>query len=281
MTGPVGHALVPLEHVVRRAGLALRLTDLATGSPVHDGVVVTAWPADRPDGPDLAVRAAPVTPAGVAGFPHLPGLRSYEDGSTDRAGWFASPPGHPPLPFVVRVDDTRGDHLRVVREVVVPVAAPVGVALPRSPAASVPSGSLAVAATVETEAGGPAAWAVVELAVDGFLTGGVADARGVVVVPVPRAAAPSGPGTPQGGPVWEGTVTVRYRPADHTAAPGARPDDPPTLPSLLGQQPALVVDDGQLVSSLTRDLTGGGPVVVASRPGPAPDSSALVVRPAP
>jgi hypothetical protein len=276
---PPGLTLVPLEHVVRRAGLALRLTDLATGAPVHEGVVATAWPAGRPE---LAVPAATITPVGVAGFPRLPGLRSYEDGSTDRDDWFVSPVVHPPLPFVVRVDDGRGDHLRVVREVLVPVAAPVDVALPRSAGAPVPSGSLAVVASLETEAGDPAAWAVVELAVDGFVTGGVADARGVVVVPVPRAAPPSDPGTPTGGPVWAVTVTVRYRPADQVAAPGADPaTDPPTLPSLLSQQPALVVDDGQLVGSLSRDLTSGGPLVVASEPGPAPSSSALVVRPTP
>jgi hypothetical protein len=65
------------------------------------------------------------------------------------------------------------------------------------------------------------------------------------------------------------------------AASGARPDDPPTLPSLLTQPPALVDDDGSLVASLTRDLISGGPLVVASQTGPAPESSALVVRPAP
>lgn len=275
---PVGFALVPLEHVVRRAGLALQLTDLATGAPVHEGVAVTAWPVDRPD---LAVPASTITPKGVAGFPQLPGLRSYEDGSTPREDWFGSPPTNPPLPFVVRVDDTRGDHLRVVRQVLAPVAVPVAVALPRSPSAPIPSGSLAVTASLESETGDPAAWAVVELAIDGFVTGGVADSRGVVVVPVPRAAPPSDPGTPDGGPVWEVTVTVRYRPADQEAAPGARPDDPPTMPSLLTQQPALVFDDGSPVGSLTRDLTSGGPLVVASQPGPAPESSSLVVRPTP
>src|SRR5262245_12954088 len=213
---PGGLALVPLEHVVRRAGLALQLTDLATGAPVHEGVVATAWPVDLPEG---AVTASTVTPRGVASFPRLPGLRSYEDGSTPREDWFDSPIVNPPLPFVVRVADTRGEHLRVVREVLAPVAAPVAVALPRSPGAASPSGSLAVIAGLETETGDPAAWAVVELAIDGFVTGGVADARGVVLVPVPRAAPPSDPGTPEGGPVWQVSVTVRYRPADQLAAP--------------------------------------------------------------
>jgi hypothetical protein len=81
--------------------------------------------------------------------------------------------------------------------------------------------------------------------------------------------------------VWSLAVTVRYRPADHTAAPGSRPDDPPTLPSLLSQQAAQVDDDGSFVASLTRDLTSGGPLVVTSQPGPTPESSVLVVRPTP
>jgi hypothetical protein len=271
-------ALTPLERVVRRAPLALRLTDLATGAAVSEGLVIAAWPADDP----TQVRTtASVSPKGVGGFHRLPGLADFEDGSTTRASWFASPPEHPPVPFVVRVVDGRGEHLPVLRQVAVPAEAPVEVALPRSPAAAVPSGFLSVAAGVVTEAGDPAAWAVVELDIAGFRTGGVADARGIVVVPVPRAVPPSDPGTPAGGPSWEVTGSVRYRPADHEVAPGAAADDPPTLTSLLSQLPALVVDDGQLVGTLRRDLTAAGPLVLASEPGPTPTSTVLVIRPTP
>jgi hypothetical protein len=265
-----------LEQVVRRAGLAVRLLDLATGQPIREGIEVTAWPEARPE---LRVATTAVTGAGVAGFTRLPGLGSYEDGSTSRDDWFVSPVQHGPLPFIVRVDDTTGDHLRVVRPVLVPVAAPVDVVLPRSPAAPVPAANLTVVASVATEAALPAPWAVVELSVGGFTTGGIADARGTVVVPLPRAVPPTMPGSAASGPVWRVTVRVRWRLADQLTMPGAAADDPPTFPSLLSQQPALVVDGGALAGSLDRDLTTGGPLVVASLAPPSP--SVLVIRPAP
>lgn len=274
---PVGLTAAPLEHVVRRTGIVLRLSDLATGAPVQH-VVVTAWPAAKPE---LALSTTAVTAAGVCGFHALPGLGRYEDGSTEVNEWFASPPPLGSVPFVVRVDDTSSTHLPVVREVAAPTAVPLDVALPRSPAAPTPSGFLTVVANLVNEADEPASWAVIELALDSFVTGGVADARGMVVVPVPRAAPPANPGSAAVGPMWQLTVGVRYRPADQVAAPGTRPGDPPTITSLLSQQPALIVDDGQLIGSLTRYLTSGGPVVVASEPGPAAARSVLVVRPTP
>ena len=265
-----------LEHVIRRAGLAVRLTDLATGLPARDGITVTAWPAARPE---LALATRAVSPEGVAGFTRLPGLRTYEDGSTARADWFASPVVFPPLPYVLRVEDATGDHLTVVREVLAPSPNPVDLALPRRPSASTPSGSLTVVANVVDQTGEPAAWALVELALGSFVTGGLADDRGAVVVPVPRVVPPTSTGSPSGGPVWRVTVRVRYRPADQAAAAGGATDDPPTITSLLTQAPALVDDGGVLAGSLGRDLTTGGPLVLSSRPSPAP--SVLVVRPTP
>lgn len=265
-----------VEHVVRRSGLAVRLSDLATGEPVTDGISATAWPEAQPE---LASRVTAVTAAGVAGFPRLPGLASFEDGSTLRSDWFASPVLFPPLPFVVRIVDATDDHLRVLRSVLVPSAVPIDFALPRSPSAPVPAGNLTVVVGIVDEATRPAAWAVVELSVGGFSTGGVADARGIVVVPLPRAVPPTQLGTAATGPVWRITLTVRYRPADQVAALGAAVDDPPTLGSLLSQSPALVHDGGALTGSLQRDLTTGGPLVVASLAPPSP--SVLIVRPAP
>lgn len=266
-----------LEHIVRRAGLAVHLTDLATGLPVHDGITVTAWPSANPD---LAVTTNHVSASGIAGFTHFPGLRIYEDGSTTRNDWFASPVQFAPVPFVVRVDDSTRDHLRVVREVLVPSPAPVDFALPRTPSAPVPSGSLTVVANVVSDAGGPAPYAVVDLSVGGFVTGGVADRRGGVVVPVPQAVPPTSAGTASGGPVWGLTVRVRYRAASQLAAPGAQADDPPTITSLLTQPFALIVDGGgPLVGDIARDLTTGGPLVLSSFLPSA--SSVLVVRPTP
>jgi hypothetical protein len=265
-----------LEHDVRRAGLALLLSDLATGATVFDGILATSWPVARPD---LAVSVSP-SASGVAGWPRLPGLLRYEDGSTPRDAWFASPVQHAPLAFGVRVVDSTRRYLRVVQEVLVPSQRPVAIALPRSPAAAPPSGSLVATATVVTEAGAPASWAVVDVTVGGVVSGGICDERGLVVIPIPRSVPASGAGTPSLGPVWHATTRVRYRPAGHVTVPGSHPDDPPSLASLLVQAPALVQDaDGALHADVQRDLTSAGPLVVSSRPLPAP--SVLVVRPAP
>jgi len=194
-------------------------------------------------------------------------------------GAFASPVRFPPVPYVVRVEDATRDHLAVVRQVPVPAAAPVEVALPRSVRAPIPAGTLTVVASIVTEAGQPAAWAVLGLSAGGYTTGGVADDRGAVLVPYPRAVPPTALGTPGSGPLWRVTVRVRYRPADQFGAPGADAGDPPVLTSVLTQQPALVDDAGVFAGSLQRDLTTGGPLVVSSRAAPAP--AVLVVRTAP
>jgi hypothetical protein len=288
MTALTAADVTVLERVVRRAGLAVRLTDLATGRPVADGITVTAWPAGAPPQPELAAVTRTVSALGVAGFHQLPGLRTYEDGSTARDDWFASPVVNAPRPFAVRVDDTTGTHLRVVREVLAPSATPIDIALPRSPAALAPSGWLTATATVVTESADPAAWAVVELTVNGgggstYVTGGVADERGVVSIPVPRSLPPVDPGTPTTEPSWLVAVGVRYRPADQHQAPGATIHDPPTMTSLLTQQLALVSDGGVFGAGLARTVTTGGPLVITSSTLPASPANpwVLVVRPTP
>ncbi|MCU1501009.1 MAG: hypothetical protein JWM12_363 [Ilumatobacteraceae bacterium] len=265
-----------LEHVVRRAALAVRVHDLATGAAISDGISVTTWAHGRPD---VRWRTRSLTADGVGGFTRLSGLAAYEDGSTPRDEWFVVPVQHPSLLFVVRVDDATGDHLPVLETVSVPVASPVELGLPRRPTAALPAGSLAVIATVVTEDHRPAAWAVVEVSVGGYSTGGVADARGVVVVPLARAVAATSVGTDASGPIWQVTVRARFRAADQVVVPGAAPEDPPSLRSLFDQRAALVDDGGNFVASLQRDLTTGGPLVVASLAAPSP--SVLVVRPAP
>ncbi len=159
----------------------------------------------------------------------MPGLGAYEDGSTARGDWFASPVHLPPLPFVVRVDDTTGHHLPLVREVLVPVPAPVRLALPPSPSAQPPAGSLRVEATVVTEAGTPRPAAVkMQLSLSGFVTGGVTDAHGVAVVPFPRAVSATSTGTPTGGaglgahrrePATDPRATARHQGLDRATRP--------------------------------------------------------------
>jgi hypothetical protein len=264
------------ERVTRRAGLALRVRDLSTGGVVSDGIAAQAWSEDDPR---QRVDASAPTALGILGFVRLPGLPVYEDGTTPRADWFASPLRHPPRPFVVRVIDRRGTHLPIVRRVLAPAALPIEVALPRSVTSPALPGHLSVTVQVVTEAGGPAAWALVELSVGGLTTGGFTDTRGMVAVPVPIASPPTQLGTAVSGPSWRIAVRARYRPADQIAAAGADADDPPTFSSIATQQYALIRDGGAFVPGLDRDATTDGPLVVASDPLPAPQI--LVIRPAP
>ena len=270
--------VVVLEHVVRRCGLAIAVTDMTTGEPLHDGIVATAWRADRPD---VVLRAGGLTGRGVGGFTALPGLTRYEDGSTARRSWFTVPPAFPHVSYVVRVEDIVSGHLPALLEVPVPQAMPVPVALPPSPQRPVPGGWLGVVATVVDTAGGPASWAVVQLDVGGFATGGVCAADGLVVVAVPRAAQPSAVGTPNGGPVWTATVTVRFRPGDQLPVAGAAAADPPSLASILGQRSAAVRDGAAFGPALQRDLLGATTVIASVAPPQPEVPSVLVVRPVP
>jgi hypothetical protein len=140
---------------------------------------------------------------------------------------------------------------------------------------------MALVATLEDPAGGPAAWAVVELDVAGYATGGVTNADGLVVVGVPRATAPSSTGTPASGPQWTVGVTVRFRPADHVTLPGALPGDPPSLDSIHGQQAAAVQDNGAFVASLVRTVGSAGAVLASTDPPQPPAAAVLIVRPNP
>jgi hypothetical protein len=270
-----------LEHVVRRAPLALRLLDLSTGAVVGGDVRAEIWPEADP-----AVRTSSTAPtaAGVVGFPHLKGLERYEDATTSRDDWYHSPLRFAPVPFVVRITDRSRTHLPVVRPVLVPAAAAVDVVLPPSPIAALPPGHIPVNVQLVTEAGVPAAWALVEVRTGPLTTGGVTDDRGVVVVPLPLAAPPTAVGAPATGATWNVTIGVRYRPADQVAAPGARVDDPPTLGSITTQAAALLSDGGAFAPTVVRLATGGTPLVVASYPplaAPPAIGQQLVVRPVP
>lgn len=252
-----------LERVTRRSAFAVRLTDLATGRPVHDQITVMTWPRGRPA---EAATTNDVRPAGVAGFHRLPGLRDYEDGSTTRSDWFGSPIQFTspiqmvPRPFVVRVVDRTGTHLPVLREVDLPRPMPLDLALPRRASAATPSGWLAVNADVLTLDGRPAAWAVVEIDLEGYLGAGVADERGAVKVPLPRAARPTITGTRASGPAWRATITVRYRPADQRMPPDADTDsgDPPTIDSILAQRTAVPLGASPLSDKLHGQIAASG-----------------------
>jgi hypothetical protein len=264
-----------LETVSRRSALALRAVDASTGRPITEALKATAWPAMAPD---ARSSAAPATPAGIMGFRSLAGLDGYQDGSIPRGDWFDAPATRFPQPFTVVVADSSGRYLTTVRTIAVPQPGPVEVGLVPAPSTTAAAGfALVVGQLIREVDGRPATWAVVRVAVGSVIAGGVSDARGAFAVHVPLSVAPdtATPGTV--GPVWTITITVLYGPDAQLRALGTGTDDPPTVESMLSQPAAEILVAGVSAPSLTRIITRGGPVVVASATNPPP--STLLVRP--
>lgn len=265
-----------IEHDVRRAPLALRITDLTTGRPVPDGLTVTAWPSADPSD----VRVATVTARGIAGWHRLAGCDDYEWARAPRDEWFDSPPTRPSVEIVARVTDSLGRYLPVIRQLTAPAAHAAPVGLSRTSNAGVPAGHLSLVATVVDEVGAVALGAVVEVEVGSFRTGAVTDARGVALLAIPRAVPPSSPGTATDGPTWNAVVRVRWRPAGQVRAAGTTADDPAELGSLLAQPLAAIVRaDSTTAASAAVSLAAARTAVARSDPSPHPP--ALVVRPTP
>lgn len=236
------------------APFGLGLFDAALGRCVSQGLVVRLL---RRVGSGLAPPiSAHATRRDLFTAQDLPGLRGFEAGSLLS----------PPLPWLVEVRDAWGRYTPFVIEALLPHAGlllqpscaaalwpqpvtspapllPLGVPLLGTPTRPVPASQAVVRATlVDADNGAPAAWAVLEVALDGRLLGrGVADARGEVAAsfPWPEPADPLpvfSPGSPPGPPApahpldqaaWPLQIAVRWQrglPLHHTDP--AQPDLP-------------------------------------------------------
>ena len=79
MTQPIA----VIERQLLVAPLGLRFWDAVLGTPVGDGLIVTASPISSP----ALVAQATVSPSGVYGFCHLPGLAEVGHGAGNAAYW--------------------------------------------------------------------------------------------------------------------------------------------------------------------------------------------------
>ena len=245
-------AVIETQYLVAPFGLGL--FDAALGRFVSEGLVVRLL---RRIGGDLAPPiTARATRRDLFTAQDLPGLRGFE------AGGLLSPP----MPWLVEVRDIWSRYTPFVIEALLPHAGlllqapctaalwpqpltspasplPQGVPLLGHPARPVAAGQALVRATLrDADSGAPAAWAVLEVALDGRLLGrGVADARGEVAAsfPWPEPADPLpvfSPGSPPGPPApahpldqarWPVQIAVRWQrglPLHHTDP--AQPDLP-------------------------------------------------------
>ena len=254
-----------LETTVYRAPLGLQFTDSATGAPVADGLVVTAWPAGDPGS---ARRAAQSPVSAILGFGRLPGLARYEEARTDDPATFSWPTPGPGLPFEVRVTDPLGRYLPELIALTVPSPALVTSALYSAPARPAPSGFATVSGEVHVAAtGAPAAWAVVQVDDGSVSYPTLADQLGryLVYLPYPEALPPLG-GSPSSGPpgplTWPLTISVGYQPSAQDQLADATTTDPPELGSLLGQAAAGISAGGATQPTLTVTLTFGTALLV-------------------
>ena len=223
---------VVLERFSRVAPLGVRFWDVAAQAPVHAGLVVTAR---TPRG-----RVLPMFPnsKGVYVLQDVPGLRPFETGDGSDEAWAAAPA---PQPYTLEARDTQDRFHTFTFEAQVPtkgilswecITSPPLAPLPMPPGyvpayptagSAVPGGMAAVRADLyDPEAGGPAAWAMLEVSLDGVLLGrGIADERGCAVVvfpyPEPIDTTPGSPmtfGVPILEQVWSLDLRAYYAPND-------------------------------------------------------------------
>jgi hypothetical protein len=254
------------ERATIRTQLVIQFWDLATATPIPDGLRVTAY-ASAGGRPVYGVRSS----GGVYVFHGLPGLHAAEypmDQGT------AAPPG-PPREFTITVDDTRDRFLPAVFEVEIRPPAPKllvrtpvsshpssagPVYLFSAPSRTLPAGTAAIRGDLRlysaTAPRIPAAHALVQVEIAGIVWPGIADVVGRVLVAFPYPLVERlRLGSPPGGHAGAATATtwplkIRVRYHGHLPAPLAdnRDVDPfwttiPSLKSILDEtvQPAVLI----------------------------------------
>jgi len=245
-------AHVKYERVTWVSPLGLKFCDVALKAPVISGLIVKAYPpsalesllANSPKGHNstVAVTAA-VSPSGIYGFAHLPGLRDFEIGRGDDKFW------QQPLPrrtYVISVVDTLKRFLPCVFEVEAPMrnltepgclvesppASPPGfdiqtqgIPLFSSPARAM-SNIFAIirADLLDADTGQPASWAILEAGLNSKpIAWSVADEKGKVVLffPYPELQEDSPPTRkPLRNQSWILTIKVKYS----LLTPGSPPE---------------------------------------------------------
>ena len=270
--------------------LGIRFWDPVLADQVGDGLVVTAWP-DEVSGP---VFEAFRTRSGIYAFQGLPGLRNVEYPLSDTVV-IASPPDS--RRFVVEVSDPQKRYFPAAFTVDLPLPyrGIFPTAAPGSPPDDQLPGFYLYSASTRTAASGlaalrgqlleantlkPAAYAVIEVIVDGQTWYGIADARGSVLVllPYPTFITLLGQSPPDNSlseQEWELTIRVLYNPTTLTELTGT---EVPHLHSILDQAAGTIwpTESGPPVSSWLTDLTFGQELVM--RTG---NLSYLWVSPAP
>lgn len=255
MNDPYSPTMTPLEVQPTFTLLGIRFWDPATNSPVTHDLRVTAWPDGRPQRKVTAFR----TGAGVYAFPGLPGLRHLERPTGDATPWDEDVM---PARFIFEVADRRGRYLTLTYSVNVPFRGIFPSDALTSPSTSTPGTWLFSAPTrtgtpalallraqllvADPSLPGlpdppqPAAYAVVELEINGDRWHGITAADGQVALffPYPDFTSPLGftsPVVAMPEQSWSFTVRVRYQESAQSVPDGATG---PSVSSLFDQAQA-------------------------------------------
>lgn len=224
--------LVVYDRFSRVAPLGVRFWDVAAQTPVTGGLVVTART------PQNKVLPMFGNSKGVYVLQDVPGLRPFEMGDGSDEFWATMPA---PQPYTLEVKDTERRFHPFTFEADVPTREIFAWDCPLSPLlepVNVPPGYVPVYSTAnrslpegmavlradlhDPDADVPAAWAVLEVLLDGTVIGrGIADTRGctVVVFPYPEPidtlpASPMSFGVPLTEQVWNLSLRAYYAPVD-------------------------------------------------------------------
>jgi hypothetical protein len=270
-----------LEHITLVTPLGLRFWDDVSGTPITDGLIVTAYPRANP----VRRMRAFSNRSGLYVLRHLPGLRAVEHGEGDQSFWDNLPDRQP---FIVEVVDIERRFLPMlfpvdlpVRDVFIwedpmggsPLGPAPGVPLFSTPNRSVPASMGVLRVTLwdpwagTDGAGGPAAWAVLEARLPGGrAVRGIADAQGRValILPYPEPVGDGfgvSPGTGASLRQQEWTLELQ---AFYMPVPPVLPI--PNLHDTLMQPPATLWTDSAYTYPLTEvPLQFGQPLIVRSR----------------
>ena len=260
-----------LEEVSRVAPAGIRFWDVAAGQIAND-LIVSVYPAGAPElrRPGLQGKT------GVYSFRNLPGLGAIEMGPGDDDYWLAN---EGVARFTLEVSDPAGRYLpwqwniRLPHKGLLSIASsPAGLQLtpdatwlPVFSAAARPFDSALAVVRAElqdvTVAVSPpadpvtASWALMEVRAGSSNSAfGVADARGIVAVPIPYPAPPSvGLGSPLTGstlPLGQQTWPVQIRVYYGAPAVSRFPD----IVQLLNQPAAFAWKDQGFAQELTSDV---------------------------
>lgn len=285
-----------LERPARVTPLGVRFLDGATGAFAAGSLSVELYPKGLPERRTRGL----INRTGVYVFRGLPSLADIERGAGDAAYWSAQTPRYP---FVLEVRDPDDRFLPFSLDVLLPhrrllgitftspISSPLATqtgssiqSLPifSSPARPLPDAMAALRAEiVDSGAGVPASWAVVEAKGPGQPAAmGLADAAGRVLLPLPypkpvvSLLSPGSPGLPLTSQTWPIDLTVRYR--RRVTVPVI-----PDLADLLTQPIATVWEDVARTASLTQaTLRFGRDLVVASAAAGGAPSPTLLITPA-